>query len=72
MRKIVNMRLDLPQPTAKGYVDLIRQVGESGNNLQVFWQRAVVGLLLLGCLASALAMHPAGWSCRLGSRGKAK
>jgi photosystem II stability/assembly factor-like uncharacterized protein len=60
MRKIVNMRLDLPQPTAKGYVDLIRQVGESGNNLQVFWQRAVVGLLLLGCLASAVAIA-SGW-----------
>jgi hypothetical protein len=60
MRKIVNMRLDLPHPTAKGYVDLIRQVGESGNNLQVFWQRAVVGLLLLGCVASAVAIA-SGW-----------
>ena len=60
MRKIVNMRLDLPHPTAKGYVDLIRQAGDSANSTHIFWERAVVGLLLLGCIVSAVAIS-AGW-----------
>jgi photosystem II stability/assembly factor-like uncharacterized protein len=60
MRKIVNMRLDLPHPTPKGYADLIRQVGESGSNARTRLQQAVVGILLLLFVTSSIAVS-AGW-----------
>jgi photosystem II stability/assembly factor-like uncharacterized protein len=56
MRKIVNMRLDLPHPTPKGYVNLIRQVGETGSNLRTRWEQAAIGLLLLLTIVSSIAL----------------
>jgi hypothetical protein len=41
MSKIVNMRLDLPHPVPKAYVNLIRQVGETGSNARTLWQQAL-------------------------------
>jgi hypothetical protein len=61
MRKIVNMRLDLPKPTPMGYADLIRQVGEMTSNRQIYLQQASVGLLLVLCVAASLAVA-AGWA----------
>ena len=60
MRKIVNMRLDLPRPDPKRYADLIRQVGEATNYASLFWQRLAVGCLLLACIGISIAIA-AGW-----------
>ena len=60
MRKIVNIRLDLPEPRPEGYANLIRQVGEAGTNMIMKLQRAVVGLVLLLFVALSIAVA-AGW-----------
>lgn len=60
MRKIINMRLDLPHPTSKAYADLVRQAGEMTNTKLTLWQQAIVGLILVACIACSLALS-VGW-----------
>jgi hypothetical protein len=60
MRKIVNMRLDLPKPEPKRYADLIRQVGEAAGSTWTLLQQGAVVLLLALCLGTSVAVST-GW-----------
>jgi hypothetical protein len=60
MRKIVNIRLDLPQPKPEGYARLIRQVGETSNTTMMRWQQAGVWLLMVVFVVLSIAVA-AGW-----------
>jgi len=68
MRKIVNMRLDLPKPRPKGYADLIRQAGEAGSAGRILLQQASVGLLLILCLGASVSLAVGWWQPPFGEK----
>ena len=60
MRKIVNIRLDLPKPKPEGYAKLIRQVGETGDSTIMRLQQLGIGLLMAVFVVLSVAVA-AGW-----------
>jgi hypothetical protein len=60
MKKVVNLRLNLPRPDQSGWKRLLAQPAERFSDTAIQWQRAVAAAVLVLCL-SAVVAQSMGW-----------